>query len=32
MLLADKLGKRCRPHPRGERLHLFEVGGFSLCK
>ena len=22
MLLADKLGERRRPHPRGERLHL----------
>ena len=21
-----------RPHPRGERLHLFEIGGFTLCE
>ena len=32
VLLADKLGERPRPHPRGKRLHLLEVLRFARCK
>lgn len=32
VLLADKLGKRCWAHARGEGLHVLQVVGFALSK
>ena len=32
MLLADELGELRGPHASRQRLHLLQIGGFTLCK